>query len=335
MFTLGINLSHHSSIALLEDNKVLLFLHEERLNRKKYFHGIPYRSLDLIKNYTRHIDVVSYVSGSDTNLTLIIQHLAQQGVTVKTYFRDNSKHHLAHAAAGFYMSHFDRAEVIVIDGAGAIYTLTSKGDVRASETTSTYTAVFPKIVCSSKRFVAGLYDKKPLNITSDDKNKFGRMFSKGNIPITITTQHDIGWKYAVVTHQIGFGVFGEGKTMGLSAYGSLPEADANSKKALAIQRELESHFLMLASRVKESNLVISGGCALNILGNSLIKQNFPNLNIFIDPIAADGTIALGAAAYEFYSNTSSTDKLQFTAYQGPEQLLEKNYIYECARKYSI
>lgn len=332
MYTLGINLSHHSSIALLKNNEVLLFIHEDRLNRDKYHRGVPYKSLDLIKNYTDQIDSVVQVSGSSENLRSAIKHLADQNVNVTTFKNDSSLHHMSHAAAGFFLSHFDTATVLVIDGAGALYKL-GQSNVRISETTSFYDARFPQIICTDKHFVIGLYDKRPLVYTGDDKKAFRNKFE--NTRVSITERHDIGWRYAKVTSNIGFGTFGEGKTMGLSAYGHQATTDKNINKAYNIQKELENVFVDLVSKVKTDNLVLSGGCALNILGNSLIKKTYPNINIFVDPIAADGTVALGAAAYEYYSNTKDINKLVFCSYQGPLYQLEKNYIYECARRYSL
>lgn len=331
MYTLGINLSHHTSIALLKDNEVLLFLHEERVNRKKYYRGIPYKSLDLIKNYTNAIDYVILTAASKAEVESIINYLKDQQVAVINYRNDNSIHHMAHAAAAFYMSHFDEAAVVVIDGAGSMYSLSNTG-VRISETTSIYQAKFPHIKCTNKHFVIGLYDKRPLQYTEDDKNKFGKSFQ--GMRISFTEAHDIGWKYATVTSDIGFGVFGEGKTMGLSAYASISN-DKKVKAAYQIQKELEKTFLAIASKVKLTNLVFGGGCALNILGNSLIKKTYPNLNLFIDPIAADGTVALGVALHQYYTTTKDINKLVFGPYQGPHHSVEKNYIYECARKYSI
>jgi carbamoyltransferase len=331
MYTLGINLSHHSSVALLHNNEVLMFIHEERLSRKKYHHGIPYKSLDLIKNYTNQIDFLSYISGSQANFDIIIQYLAKQGVSIKRGERDNGKHHLAHAAAGFYMSHFDHAIIFVVDGAGAITKFNSK--YKASETTSIYAGSFPNINCVSKKFVVGLYNKRPIAITQAEVENFKHRYK--DLKVEVTTTYDIGWRYAAVTSKIGFGVFGEGKTMGLSAYGFPGSTDNKAKLAYEIQKSIEQSFVSMVSKVESNNVVISGGCALNILGNSKIKSVYPNLNIFIDPIAADGTISLGAAAYHYYSHSHDRNKLHFGPYLGPQYSLSKDYIYECSRKYSI
>lgn len=64
---------------------------------------------------------------------------------------------------------------------------------------------------------------------------------------------------------------------------------------------LTKEKMMLATKLCDSNnFVLSGGCALNVINNSKLKQEFKNLSIFVDPIANDATISLGSAVY-FYS----------------------------------
>ena len=154
MYTLGINLSHHSSIALIKNNEVLLFVTEERINRNKYYRGVPAQSLNFVKNFTNKIDCILLVSGSANNLQTCVEYLQQQNVSVESSRQVNQWHHLAHAAAGFYMSHFDQATIIVVDGAGAMYRINNS--VRVSETTSYYEGKFPSIQCTHKRLIAKL-----------------------------------------------------------------------------------------------------------------------------------------------------------------------------------
>ena len=68
-----------------------------------------------------------------------------------------------------------------------------------------------------------------------------------------------------------------------------------------------------------NNLILGGGCALNILGNSVIKRKFPNLNIFVDPIATDASLSLGAALYYYKKEFPRTKfkKLE-NVYLGPQ-----------------
>ena len=340
MYTLGVNLSHHSSIALLKDNEVLLYIQEERLNRKKYFLGWPFSSFGLIKKYTSSIDAISILNAGTSAGTTIIRHLNSQGIVSKSFETRSYNHHEAHCAAGFYMSRMDDACVIVIDGAGSIVHLAKKDNeiIKASETTSIYDARFPNTFdCVFKKCVAGYYNRTKFNIVPQMLEQVNQVFRSREIELT--TQHDIGWRYFRTTKRIGFGNNGEGKTMGLSGYGTSDDSTKEAKEAYNIQQELTKYFISTVetalSKVKSQNVVISGGCALNILGNAAIKRHFPNLNIFVDPVAADASLALGGAAELYYRLSKSTDKLICTPYKGPNYNIEKSYIYECARKYSI
>lgn len=344
MFTLGVNLSHHSSIALLDDNKVVLFVLEERLNRIKHCKTIPTEALKLVCDFTDKVDTVVVSAGSEEDLRTIVQHLKECNVSVSKATTNNPAHHLYHAAAGFYMSHFDEASCLVIDGAGSMRTFRQKDKIKASETTSVFEVSFPDVFeCTYKNYTIGIYDSNfnfnddlsvSIDVTDEEVESFKSKVQKVQ-RVEASTNTDIGFKYTIVSHQIGFPKMGgEGKTMGLSAYGPI-SSDPNTKKAYDIQKELESTFIERARLCKNDNIVLSGGCALNILGNSLIKKTFPNKNIYIDPVAADGTIALGAAAHFFFTKNKCRDKLIFNPYGGPHYNINKNYIHALTRKYSI
>ena len=40
---------------------------------------------------------------------------------------------------------------------------------------------------------------------------------------------------------------------------------------------------------------MSGGCALNVVGNSVLAEKFPHMNFFVDPVANDSGQSLGYA----------------------------------------
>lgn len=73
--------------------------------------------------------------------------------------------------------------------------------------------------------------------------------------------------------------------------------------AYAVQKALEKMFLhyaeLIKNKSKSRNLVIGGGCALNILGVSLIKKHYPEFNIFVDPIANDATHSIGVGVHYY------------------------------------
>lgn len=367
MYTLGINFSHHASVALLKDNEVVFFVLEERLNRFKEWGGPlcpkdsgPFRSLSQIKKITSNIDLVVGISGAPTQLKACVDFLKKNKVNVISATINNSPHHLFHAASIFYSSPFRNASCLVIDGSGA--TVKFKQGVRANETTSVYEIDYEQgIRCTYKKFTIGIYDaggvKKlseqypaskniPVDVSQQDIENFKNSSSLKNDKfllaerIEASTRMDIGMIYHCTSSQIKRaldwrGWSHDGKMMGFAAYGNKPNSTEWENFAYETQKELEQYFIDMVKYCKHNNLLMGGGCALNILGNSAIKKYYPHINLYPDPIAHDGTIALGAAAYHFYGKTKCKDKLITSAYTGMDYNITKDHVYEYTRKYSV
>lgn len=367
MYTLGINFSHHSSVALLKDNEVVFFVLEERLNRFKEWGGPlcekdsgPFQALAQVKEFTSSIDLVVGISGDPRQLKACVNFLKKNKINVVSATINNNPHHLFHAASIFYSSPFRNASCLVIDGAGA--NTRFKPGIKASETTSVYEISYENgIRCTYKKFTIGIYDvggikklseqypaskKIPIDVTESDIENFNNnhnnisdSFLQADL-VESSTHMDIGLMYHCASSRIKRalnwrGWSNDGKMMGFAAYGNKPESTEWENFAHKTQMELEEYFISLVGLCKQDNLLIGGGCALNILGNSAIKKHYPHINVYPDPIAHDGTIALGAAAYHFYRRTKCKDKLVTSAYTGMDYNITKNDVYEYTRKYSI
>lgn len=357
MYTLGIGFSHHSSVCLLKENEVVFFSSEERLNRKKEWGGgllVPYNCLSLIKTFTNNIDYVCGVSGGYTTFQSAISFLKENGVRVHKANINNAAHHLYHAAAGFYSSNFDYASCIVVDGAGSMFRFNS--EFKASESTSHYEIdIYKGFRCTRKQFTVGIYENEGIptlvsnypdskrtsaTITEEEIIKFKQKL-KNIDEVVVTTELDTGLKYHCGSARVGQmlkwkSLRGcDGKVMGLSAYGSEGSEFPEKKLAYQTQKELEYDFLEKVKFCESENIVLSGGCALNILGNSLIKRTYPHLNVYADPIAHDATIALGAAAYNYYKFSNNKEKLIFSPYTGFDYNISVDDVYERTRKYSL
>lgn len=361
MYTLGINFSHHASVALLKDNEVIFFSLEERFNKIKEWGNpgaVAVKALDKIKRFTNKIDFFCGISGTSTQLQSSITYLKSSGVQVRRARMDNHYHHLFHATSAFYMSGFRQASCLIIDGSGSMFKFSEQR--KTSETTSIYEFNFGNnYTCTHKYFTVGLYSGErlsglvrnypdvkhtPVNITEEEIQTFEDYYRSKFGPvknIVTTTALDTGIKYYCASSKtaaklnMASNKGCDGKMMGLSGYGNIPGASEIEVFAYQAQKELEKEFLEKIKFCKSYNVVIGGGCALNILGNSLIKKTYPNLNLFIDPIAHDATTALGAAVYNFYNTTKCTDKLIISPYAGLDYNITKNDVYECARKYSV
>lgn len=282
----------------------------------------------------------------------IKQCLTKAGISFKKVLVDNSNHHLYHAAAGFYASNFNDALCLIIDGIGTKWV---RGGGTLSETTTIF-YVKDKFTTLHKNL---FYTPCGFGMTGWHDAIFDNILKTFPYPTVVSPHVDIGKMFGTITRHIGFRSSNEaGKTMGLAAYGepnSLPEmllndsyvSDANvfrndsqlntflhpslknpndqTKKNLAynVQKALENVFIkrvQQALAIKQcNNLVIGGGCALNILGNSVIKKTFPNLNVFVEPIGSDVSQSVGAALYHYkriFPQAKFTNLN--TLYYGPE-----------------
>lgn len=129
MYILGVNISHHPSIALLHDGKVVFYLEDDRWNRIKeeeWDFTQPIRTLLDIRNYTDHIDHIIYTSygkppwhplSDESTIEYVKENLDMYRISYdKEHFYP--EHHLYHACSAFYGSDFEEAVALVMDGGG-------------------------------------------------------------------------------------------------------------------------------------------------------------------------------------------------------------------------
>lgn len=295
-------------------------LSEERLDRVKDSRAFPHHSaLACLKQ-------VGAASPHDADL-IVMDHIIRDDDWRMDQFKrpcstanfldevDPAKlriinHHLAHAYSTFYSSSFPEAAVLIVDGRGSKY-----------ETQSLFHA------------------------TADGIKLIDR-----------TTTIGIGLLYAAVTHAIGFGLLQEGKTMGLAPYGAdgapffdlrgkfngivtdysdlcedgaydlkishppIKTFEDKARAAYAVQQECERALIHLARYAKEKTgakyLCLSGGVALNSVGNYHILNSKIFEDIFINPAASDTGIPLGCALYGYYSSKGRV-RSEISPYLGP------------------
>ena len=297
----------------------------------------------------------------------ILNMLAASGITYDKVIADNKSHHLFHAAAGYYTSGLDNAIAIVIDSMGSV---TKMDDSLLTETTSIYHCtntikpIFKQLLYSNRT---------PDQIKGWSPQKFKEIASKYPYEVVITPHIDIGMMYGSVTRYIGFYAVDAGKTMGLAAYGcpnSLPsmfidntiisnsnlfiEGNINffaypnllnpstvTKKKIAynVQRALEKVFVARVSQAlkieQSSNILLGGGCALNILGNTVIKKTYPQLNVYPEPIGMDASQSIGAALHYYKVNHPDVKYKKLNSlYLGPEYSNIKERLFTLVEQYN-
>ena len=133
MNIVGVNISHDTSVCLMQDGKIIFYLEEERLCKVKSFliteTFAKIKTLDKIKNFVNKIDyliISTYkrkipqhdVSISEDIVNTILNH----GILIDKIILDLDSHHLHHAYHAFYFSGFDSASVLIMDNSGAFNT---------------------------------------------------------------------------------------------------------------------------------------------------------------------------------------------------------------------
>ena len=204
---LGVTPGHNSSITLISDGKLILYIEEERFSKFKQ-DAFPIKAIfSIIRNYK--IDEV-VVTGAGNQSPLMFKLTSPPtmenlyySVIRKFYpnvkFTDYSnQHHLTHVSQTFYNSGFKEALGIVIDGNGSDYTYKDKIIL---ETESVFHCTYPFN-----------FKKVYYRCLSNDLNIIDNN-------LEITTNITVGKQYHAVSEYLGFGVGEEGKTMGLSSYG--------------------------------------------------------------------------------------------------------------------
>jgi carbamoyltransferase len=344
MITAAISLANHNaSITVLKNNKIDVFVQEERLNRKKHSALLDPLLIKILKKYLKINQLILCNFHSQDQINNFLKFLNN----VEEVIIDIKNHHLFHACSAFYLSGFKQATSLVIDGWGSQININNN---MFYETTSIYN-------CSYPNKIIPLYKKVTYDTVRNyycDTNLLEKNFKE--FELDISHRLDIGVMYGSSSDYLGFHRLDGGKTMGLSSYGKkskdIPnilyndEANMNVFKndrtldiknnpklkddsfkykanyAFTLQKALEKIFIKnikyILKKTNSKNIVFSGGCALNILGNSVIKNTFKNVNLFIDPIANDASQSLGAALYHYYDKTKDTRQFKFNSiYLGP------------------
>ena len=254
---------HDAAVCLLHDNKIHYASHSERYSKIKNDKWISREQFP--QSRINKPDVVAYYEKPFLK-NLRRWYAGQKRQKPRLKYDINFGHHESHAAAGYYTSPFNKCNILVIDAIGEWDTI---------------------------------------SIWEGKDNKLKKIKS-WKYP------YSLGLLYSAITHRIGLKPNeDEYITMGMAAFGEpcydLSELlnknnhrgvgniwkDAKDEDlAASIQDLYEREFLKLVEMCPHENLIIMGGCALNCVANSKIKDK----NIWIMPSPGDAGSALGAAA---------------------------------------
>jgi len=367
---LGISVGHNGGAALVSDGKLVYYLEEERLSRWKR-DGNPFRAMiDICSKYKVNELVIGGTNDSDEVNKLVWTYESPYVALIRKFHPGikvtwlNHEHHLLHASCAFYNSGFDKASVLIIDGAGSLIKY-ENGNVSYE--------------CESL-WEGNKNNFKLINKSSWSplKTTIGRNNLDSGVTITKT--------YEAVTVYLGWQGVEGGKTMGLAPYGkqnpkipqlfekgrgnknifspqypsgavilknnySIFERKHNPKDwhtdpskltkieadlAWQIQNDTQEEVANLIEKSVEltgnKQICIAGGYGLNCVTNYWLKKRFPNLEIYHEAISHDGGTAIGAAYLGWIKYQPQTKFTKQTSiYYGPRY--SKKELIEGIKKY--
>jgi carbamoyltransferase len=345
---LGLNAFHgDAAAALVVDGELVAAAEEERFNRVKHCAGFPALSaawcladagltaaeLDHVAvsrdpraNFGAKLRRLLRTSPGYARKRLenaakvrdVREHLAEAlGVEVKAALH-NVEHHQAHVASAFFVSPFESAAVLSVDGFGDFAsTMLAHGRGNRFEVLDRvlfphslgifYTAVtqwlgFPKYGDEGKVMGLAPYgEPRRLEEMRELVRLNGSLFELG---LDYFTHHregvDMTWDEQTPT--IGR-IYSERL---VEAFGPAREPGQeltthHEDVAASLQRMLEDAYLHLVralhERTGERAICLAGGVALNAVANGRIRLDTPFEEVYVQPAAGDSGTAVGAAYF--------------------------------------
>ena len=377
---LGISCFYHDSAAcLLEGGQIVAAAQEERFTRKKHDPrfpenaveyclaeaGIAINDVDHLAYYDKPLLtferlLMSYLTTAPKGLRSWLRamppwlgqklHIPRVVKRATGYEGDVlfTEHHEAHAASAFYMSPFNEAAILTVDGVGE-WATASYGYGRGNAITLLKELHFPDslgLLYSAFTYFTGF------RVNSGEYKLMGLApYGKPLYSDLILTELvDLKKDGSIRLDQSYFDYIG-GLRMTNRRFSKLfggpprePETEITQREmdiAASIQAVTEKIILRMVNHVSGEtgldNLCMAGGVALNCVANGRIVRESPFNNVWIQPAAGDAGGALGAALavwYRYLGNPRPDPKggdRQKGSYLGPaysnqevKAFLEKN-----------
>lgn len=80
---------------------------------------------------------------------------------------------------------------------------------------------------------------------------------------------------------------------------------------ISVKRMLDD-FVMPRIKDYDNNLVLSGGCAMNVVANQWIRVNYPELNVYVPPDPGDAGLSLGMLVEKYGADLPKIESSQYS-----------------------
>ena len=378
MRILGINAFHgDASAALVKDGVLVAAIEEERLNRHKHCAGFPTLAARAVLESAgvspTEVDHVAISRDPKANLHKKVLFAVQKGASVTKMIKDrlanvakvrkiddilasalgiqpralrakihSVEHHKSHISSAFFISPFDQAACMSIDGFGDfVSTMRAVGRDRTLDVIDRiefphsaglfYTAItqflgFHRYGEEWKMMGLAPYGK-PTYV--DKLRQVIRPVSGGHFELNLEyfRHHSEGVEMTWDTGAPHLGLVFSPKLQELLGPPRDPEdpdffgkwADI-AHSAQAVYEEIFFHVVEdLQARTGLDKLALAGGCALNSVANGKIFERTRFRDVFVQPAAADDGTAIGAAFYVEHAVLGRPRRFVMRdAYTGPD-----------------
>ena len=342
MVILGLNYYFHdSSACLVVDGELIIALEEERFTRNKHTREFPENAIAQCLAFAglEHGDIDHIaVSIKPTHMWPtkllygikaahkswpFIKHELIQGVfkqkNLKSYIRSHwsqgkvpaieyVEHHLSHAAGSFFVSPYDQAAIMAMDGSGE-WACSWTGYGEGSNVECYNETYFPNsmgAVYESVTEFCGFkpnYDEgKTMGLAPmgdpqrylDAATKLVKFSDTGTLEVDLDYFTYQYWGYTRCSQKF-YDVFGAPRD---------PNGEFEQRHmdvAAAFQKVLEERALEMAVQLKQKTaadyLIVAGGVSLNSVMNGELLRKAGFKDIYVMPAAGDGGTCIGAAYY--------------------------------------
>jgi carbamoyltransferase len=374
VYILGLNAYHgDSSACIIRDGKLLAAAEEERFRRIKHWAGFPEEAIRYcLREAGIGIGEVDHVAINrdpwagfhkkllfalrrrpnfgylmrrlrDANRwSLVKEEFAQRFPETKSDMKiDHIEHHLAHLASSFYVSPFEEAVTVSVDGAGD-FASAAWGVGRATRIDIDGRVPFPH---SLGIFYEAMTQYLGFPNYGDEYKIMGlapygeaRYLDRLSPMVKLRDDGSFRLNLRYFRHHRDHRMFewrdrapisselfsSEVETLlGPRRLPDQPLEQRHKDIARSVQQLYEEAFFHLLNRLHQryqlSDLVLSGGCAFNSVANGKVYARTPFRRCYIQAAAGDAGGALGAALQSWHSlGTGGREFTMSNAYWGPQ-----------------
>ncbi len=369
MNILGINIyGHDTAAAIVVDGKLIGAVEEERFTRIKHDNDFPVKAIDYcMREAGIGINDIDYIAVSRDPKRLFTEKYLKYTLdnfpkaneiflqsidkfrsllNIENEIREKTgyegkieflNHHLCHFASSYYLSGFDEAALVSVDGLGEIES-TVIGHARGKEIRVLKNINYPHslgMLYTAITYYLGYTPNSAegtvmaLASYGDEHEEVLNGKSYIDIFMEIVQLKDEG-SYELELDYFNFPYTKTGwvsdkfiETFGKRRDSGEPISRHHQNIAAALQRryqEVYLHIMNYAQRATNSkNLSLAGGCALNCVANGMIPGNTDFQDMYIQPATTDSGTSIGAALYlsHQYDKKAELTERRKETYLGP------------------